>query len=54
MFVIDSGYCKLKVRDGAGGRILGLHPEALNQALVLSVRYREESGRGVRLLFSEH
>lgn len=33
MFVIDSGYCKLKVRDGAGGGILGLHPEALSQAL---------------------
>lgn len=54
MFVIDSGYCKLKVRDGAGGRILGLHPEALSQALVFSVRYTGESGRGVRLILSEH
>lgn len=27
MFVIDSGYCKLKVRDDTGGRVLGLHLE---------------------------
>lgn len=51
MFVIDSGYCKLKVRGDTGGRLLRPCPKCTQHRDTLLVH---ESGGGIKLTFSEH